>query len=244
MAIDTQDDGGVRIIRINRPDKKNALTQAMYRQMTAALQEADASEEIGAVLLTGTAGVFTAGNDLSDFLGEGEGGDLSAAMDLLRCAASIDLPLVAAVEGPAIGIGTTILLHCDFSFAAPDALFKAPFIDLAVCPEGASSLLLERRIGAQAARAMLMLGEGLSAERAAACGLLSAVSGDPQARALETAKALAAKPRMAMRETKSLLRSPERAEVLAAIDREAAQFERLMKTPAAQAIFAKFLTRS
>lgn len=234
---------GVMELIIDRPEKKNALTQGMYRAMTAALIEAQQSLEIGAVVLSGAGGVFTAGNDLKDFMAGGPVQGPAAAMDLLRHTATLDVPLVAAVDGLAIGIGTTILMHCDAVVAGPAARFKTPFIDLAVCPEGGSSLLFPIRLGRAATTRLLMLGDELLVEEAAAVGLVDRVVERPGAEAMTMAARLAAKPREAMRATKRLLREARGEAVLDTLDREADAFAERLGSAEAQAVIAAFFQR-
>lgn len=238
---------GVLTVAIERPEKKNALTQDMYRAIAAALRHAQDDTEIGAVLLTGaeteSGGVFTAGNDLMDFMAAGPSHGPRAARELLQAAAHLDAPLLAHVDGVAIGIGVTILLHCDYAFATPNARFKTPFIDLAACPEGASSLLMPRMIGKRATNDFLMLGKEISGEDAAACGLVAECSEDAATLARETAAALAAKPREAMRATKRLLRENRDGPVGEVIDREIAVFGERLQSKEAQAVIAAFFNR-
>lgn len=240
----TARDAGVMTITIHRPEKKNALTQAMYLDLAAALDAADADPEIGAAVLTGAGGDFTAGNDLGDFMRAGPhaatGEGLDAPFELLRRAATLDTPLIAAVEGVAVGIGSTILLHCDLAVAAPSARFKTPFIDLGLCPEGASSLLMPALLGRAATVRFLMLGETVPAEEARAWGLLDAIDDAPLPRAQAIAADLAAKPREAMRATKRLIREARGSGVLDAIEREGRVFAERLGAPEAQAAFAAF----
>ena len=149
---------GILTLTMARPDKKNALTGAMYDAMTAVLSLSTSDAAIGAVVITGTNGVFTAGNDINDFLAYR--GDMSASPGLrfIKALARCEKPLVAAVDGLAIGIGTTMLLHCDLVYASPTAMLKIPFVDLGLTPEGASSVLLPRRLGMARASELLMLG--------------------------------------------------------------------------------------
>lgn len=239
---------GVMTVTLARPDKKNALTRDMYRAVTAALAEADGDLEIGAVVLAGAGGAFTAGNDLADFMAAGgpspNGEGPQAAMALLHRLVALEAPLLAAVEGVAIGIGTTLLLHCDAAVAHPEARFKTPFIDLALCPEGGSSLLMPARLGRAATMRFLMLGEEVPAEDARAWGLVDAIDTDPLARAQTLAAALAAKPRAALRATKRLIRAAEGSRVRETIDREAALFAERLGSSEAQAAFRAFFQRA
>lgn len=237
-----EETGKVLTLTLDRPEKKNALTQAMYRTLAAELRRADGSPEIAAVIVAGAPGAFTAGNDLADFMG-GPSAGAAAAMDLLHAVCAMETPLIAAVDGLAIGIGTTLLLHCDFAYATPDAHFRTPFVDLGLCAEGASSLLLSERVGWTAARRLLMLGEALSGEEAAALGLVSATAADPLAAAQATAQTLAAKPTAALRATKRLLRDAREDAVRRAIDREAGVFAERLASPEAAAAMAAFFQR-
>ena len=175
-AVAVTDDGAVRIIRMNRPEKKNALTLAMYADMTRALREADQSDAIRCVMFAGAPGAFCAGNDIGDFLKAAEGGrDPRSAFDFLKALALGQKPMVAAVAGVAIGIGTTMLLHCDHVVAGADAMFSTPFLKLALIPEAASTLLAPMRMGYARAFSLLMMGRPLSAEEAKAAGLVNTV---------------------------------------------------------------------
>lgn len=236
-------ENGVLTMTFSRSEKKNALTQDMYRALNAGFARAADDASIGAVMLRGSGGVFTAGNDLTDFMASDLQSALAETMALLRGLGSFDVPLVAAVDGPAIGIGTTLLLHCDFAFATPAATFKTPFIDLALAPEAGSSLLMPAKLGANAARRLLMLGETIEALDAAAIGLVAGVYEDAEAKARETAAALAAKPREAMRTTKQLMRDAIGGSVEAAIAREGEAFTERLASREAQAAFAKFFAK-
>ena len=168
-----EDIAGVIEIHIDRPDKKNALTAPMYHAMTAALADASARADIAVVLFTANGDAFCAGNDLKDFMAGPEGG--AAAFAFIRAIAAFDKPIVAAVQGLAVGVGTTMLLHCDLIYAAPDARFIMPFVNLGLVPEAGSSLLAPAPLGHAKAAAMLMLGEPMDAEAADRAGLVTAV---------------------------------------------------------------------
>ncbi len=155
----TQDAEGVRTLTFHRPEKKNAFTHAMYEAATAALLKAGMDDAVRVVLLTGAGGSFTAGNDIGDFLEKPPAGEDSAVFQFLRTLVNYDKPVVAAVDGAAVGIGTTMLLHCDYVVATERARFVMPFINLGVCPEGASSLLVPRNAGMALASELLMFGE-------------------------------------------------------------------------------------
>ena len=195
-AVAVTDDSAVRIIRMNRPEKKNALTLAMYTDMTRALREADQSDAIRCVVFAGAPGAFCAGNDIADFLKAAEGGRDLRAFDFLKALALGQKPMVAAVAGVAIGIGTTMLLHCDHVVAGADATFSTPFLKLGLIPEAASTLLAPMRMGYARAFSMLMMGRPLSAEEARAAGIVNTVvdTAEVDAVALKAAQEIAALP--------------------------------------------------
>lgn len=204
-------DGAVLTITMNRPDKKNALTGPMYGVIADALASAAGDSSIRAVLITGTGDSFTAGNDLGDFLDAPPTGAESPVIRFLTALSSADKPVVAAVNGLAVGVGTTMLLHCDLVYAARSATFSVPFVNLALVPEAASSLLLPRRIGHARAAELFLLGGRLDARQAEAMGLVAAVFDDSQLvdEALQRARALATKAPNAVRVTKALLKRGE-----------------------------------
>lgn len=192
-------------IQLNRPQKKNALSPAMYGSLRQAIERADSDTSIHVITLTGSGDSFCAGNDLNTFL-EDPGSD--AAARFIKAIANARAPIVAAVNGVAVGVGVTMLLHCDLVYAAEDARFNFAFIDLGLLPEAASSYLLPRMLGYAAAAELLMLGEAFSAEKARECGFVNqVVAADAlDALAQSTAEKLAAKPPEALRQTKMLLR--------------------------------------
>jgi enoyl-CoA hydratase/carnithine racemase len=236
--------GGVLELALNRPAKKNALTSAMYKALIAGLIEAEADESIGAVLLRAEGGMFSAGNDIVDFIAAAQSGEEIAAVDFVRRIARFQKPLVAAVEGLAVGVGVTLLLHCDLIYAAPDAKFSMPFIDLGLLPEAGSSLLLPRRVGMARASAWLLLGEAFSAQEALAAGLVNAVlpAEELLGNAREKAAILAAKPRAALLEARRFLRG-DQDEINTRIDDELIAFRRALSGPAAMAAMAAFLNK-
>jgi enoyl-CoA hydratase/carnithine racemase len=237
-------DEGVVIVAMTRPGKKNALTGEMYDAMSAALSSSLGDAAIGAVLLTGSEGVFTAGNDINDFLARGGSMESSPALNFIKALARFEKPLVAAVDGLAIGIGTTMLLHCDLVYASPAATLKVPFVDLGLTPEGGSSLLLPRRCGMARASELLLLGETISAERAERFGLVNEVvpAADLHAHALEKAKALARKPPQALASARKMLRG-DVDDVLAQMDKEGREFAMRLGMPEARAAFMAFMQR-
>lgn len=203
---------GIQVIRINRPEKKNALTGEMYAAMAEEVIAADDNPDVRVVVITGSADAFTAGNDLNDFLNNPPSGDDSPVWRFIHGMAATSTPVIAAVNGMAVGIGTTMLLHCDFAYAAEDARFHMPFINLALVPENASSLLLPRVAGYRLAAELLMLGEPFDCETALRAGLITSIvpAGDLMATAMATAAKLAAKPPGALRHTKALMRGSDR----------------------------------
>jgi enoyl-CoA hydratase/carnithine racemase len=242
LEITVEDRDGVRHVVLDRPDKKNALTSAMYATLADAVGSASGGG-IGAVLLRSSSGTFTAGNDLRDFLDRPPHGDDAPVTRFLHSLAETDVPIVAAVRGAAVGIGTTMLLHCDLVYAAPNALLKLPFIDLGLVPEAASSVLLPRRIGRARSGAALYLGEAIDAAGALQSGLITEIVPDERldARAAGAAETIAAKPREAVRETKRLL-NYDRAAILEAMDRESRAFSVRLGSNEARAAMASFFS--
>lgn len=238
-------EGAVAILTLNRADKKNALTGAMYEALIAALAAAEADEAVGAVLITGSGGSFSAGNDIGDFIAHAASGAEMPAFRFVKAIAAFDKPLVAAVEGAAVGVGTTMLFHCDLVYAAPSARLRMPFIDLGLVPEAGSSLTVAMRFGHAKAAELLMLGDALDVGEAQRLGLVNDIvpAGELHAHALEKAQRLAAKPRAAMRATRRLLRG-DRGPLMARIDEEARAFAAAMKSPEAMAAFAAFMNKS
>ena len=240
----THIEDGVLTIRMNRPEKKNALTGAMYARFAGALVAAGDDPAVRAVLIEGVPGAFCAGNDLDDFLAAREVTETRPSHQLIHALRETTLPLVAAVDGVAVGIGTTMLLHCDFVYASPQAKFALSFVNLGVCAEAGSSLLLPRLVGYQKAAELLLLGETFDAATARDIGLVGEVLEGPALgeRALATARKLASKPRAALRTTKALLRRPEES-LDARIRQEIVDFTRLLGEPAAREIMGAFVEK-
>ena len=233
---------GVQTIRMARPEKKNALSIAMYHAMHTALEQSDASPDVRVRLILGQPGVFTAGNDIADFLeaGQRRGDGLSPVMKFLRALIFSEKPIIAAVDGLAVGIGATMLLHCDLVYASPESVLMAPFTDLGLVPEAGSSLVAPERLGYARAFAFLAAGEPLTAETAHAAGLINAVvpRESLEAHALTAAGKLAAKPREALALARRLLRG-DPARVWARVEEEGRLFtERLVSDEARQAFQA------
>lgn len=221
----TERSGFIVTIRMARPEKKNALTVDMYRGMTAALNEASHDPGVRVIVLAGAGGSFTSGNDLRDFATAPPTDSDVPAFQFLRVLATFPKPLVAAVNGVAVGIGTTMLLHCDLVVADPATRFSLPFINLGLVPEAASSLMLPRMIGHRRASELLMLGEMFDATTAERYGIINRISaaGEAESDAMRWAQALAGKAPNALRTTKALLKS-ETTGVLARIDEEGREF--------------------
>jgi enoyl-CoA hydratase/carnithine racemase len=243
--VDISRQGGFLELTLNRPAKKNALTAAMYGALNEGLDQAEADAAIGAVIIRGAGGVFTAGNDIADFARATQSGEALAAVTFVRKIAGFSKPIVAAVEGLAVGVGCTLLLHCDLVYISPDARFSLPFVNLGLLPEAGSSLLLPRRVGMARASAWLLLAESFDAQEALSSGLANAiVANDALAEfAREKAAALAAKPRAALLQARAFLRG-DRDEILARVDAELVAFQQALRTPQAQAALAAFLNKS
>lgn len=237
--------GPLTVVRFNRPDKKNAITTEMYVALAAALLAADADPDVLVVLITGSGGAFTAGNDLYDFLKHPPTGEGSPVFDVLTALATFSKPLVAAVDGVAIGVGTTLLLHCDLVYASDRSRFAMPFVNLGLTPEGASSVLLAPLVGFPKAAEWLYFGEPFFAAEALAAGLINSVHpvADLESVALARCQSLCAKPVQALRAAKALLRGPQRAMVRDALAREGQEFVTRLSSPEAIAAFTRFLSR-
>lgn len=214
-------------ITINRPERKNALTMAMYSAMAELLNSAATDPGVRVVILTGTGEVFTSGNDLGDFLGGSADGEESPVFQFMSALYNFPKPIVAAVSGPAVGIGTTMLLHCDLSIADDDAMFQMPFVNLGLCPEYGSSFLLPRIMGHAKASELLLLGKKFDAQTAADVNICNEVvySGEALGRAREYARDLVKKAPEALRLTKKLLRQGTHETGLAIIREEAGHFQ-------------------
>jgi enoyl-CoA hydratase/carnithine racemase len=240
------DDGPIRTVRMNRAEKKNALTVPMYEQMGAAIEGAAAAPAIRCVVIAGAPGAFCAGNDLQDFLAASASAEGLAPLlvGFLHMLARAETPLVAAVGGLAVGIGTTMLLHCDHVVASSDARFSTPFVHLGLVPEAASSLLGPRRMGHARAFALLAMGRPLDAAGALSAGLVNSVvaPAEVEAEAMKAAREIAALPVEALAATRALLRGPPE-EAVRRIDEEAAEFRRRLASPEARAAFEAFLSK-
>lgn len=237
--------GGVLTLTLNRPEKKNALTRAMYQALGEAIDGANGDADVRCVLIQANGDMFTAGNDLADFAAVGAGDpEARKAQEggnpLLVALGRAKTPLVAAVQGRAVGVGVTMLLHCDLVFVAEDALLTTPFVNLALLPEAASSILLPARIGHARAFSMFVLGEAIDGKKAEAWGIANAAlpAGEVQARARAAAEAVAARPPASVAITKALMREPE---LLAArMAEEGRHFIAQLKSAEAKEAFAAF----
>lgn len=235
---------GVLEMRLNRPEKKNALTRDMYDAMAAAFEQVDADPGLRVALLTGTGDTFTSGNDIADFQARASSNRESSASRFLPAIASMQKPLIAAVNGAAVGVGTTMLMHADLIVAARSARFVMPFTSLGLVPEAASSLLFPRLLGTQRASALLLLGEPLDAATAHAWGFVNRVVDDEALMdtARDMARRLATLPPQAVRLTKQLIRhgapdTPGR------MDEELALFRARLGSPEAKEAFAAFMEK-
>jgi enoyl-CoA hydratase/carnithine racemase len=235
---------GILRIEMRRPEKKNALTGAMYAAMADALERAAREDAVRVVLIHGQPGVFTAGNDLADFL-NGPGDPDRPVFRFLRGIAAAPKPLIAAVSGNAVGVGTTMLLHCDLVYAGASARFQLPFVNLGLCPEAASSLLLPRLVGHQRAAELLFFGEPFDAARARDIGLVNAIHPDAvlMDAALERARKLATLPAASLRATKMLLKKAQAAMVTQAMQDEGVIFQQQLASPEAKEAFSAFLEK-
>jgi enoyl-CoA hydratase/carnithine racemase len=249
MSIKTATLNGVATIEIARPEKKNALTIAMYQAMTEALAAARADNAVRAVLITGQPGIFTSGNDIEDFMarppGQGEDGLDSPVFQFMRALLDCDKPVVAAVTGAAVGIGTTLLLHCDFVYVSDEARLAMPFVGLGLVPEFAASLLVPQLMGPRRAAEKLLLGDPFTAEQAVECGIANAVL--PAAEVVNHARRMAERfnslPPGAVREAKLLMRAPQREATMQVIRNEGELFAKRLRSPEAMEAFQAFFQK-
>lgn len=236
--------GAVLEILFNRPEKKNALTRTMYQAVEAAFKLADADAGIRAVLLSGVGDTFTSGNDIKDFQARSATHEATHASPFLAALSSLATPLVAAVNGAAIGVGTTMLAHADLVIAVRSARFVMPFTSLGLVPEAASSLLFPRLVGHQRASALLLLGDPIDAETARDWGFVNQVvdAAELMSTARGIANRLAALPPEAVRRTKNLIKNG-RQDVAGRIEQELALFHQQLRSPEAQEAFAAFVEK-
>ncbi|MBW0148306.1 enoyl-CoA hydratase/isomerase family protein [Marinobacter arenosus] len=245
--IDVQQADGVLHLVINRPDKKNALTRSMYEALATAVNGANEDSQVSAMVISGAGAVFTAGNDLDDFRARATDDNPrpSAGLAFIETLMNCDIPVIAAVEGLAIGIGTTMLLHCDTVISARSATYKTAFVDLGLVPEAASTVTMTLHLGARRAADLLLLGEVLNGDEARECGLASRVveDGTAVAEALALAQRLASKPREALRASKRLMRAPWREQIKAALERERAVFSERLRSDDCRAALDRLARR-
>jgi enoyl-CoA hydratase/carnithine racemase len=242
--IDTRIDSGILTITFNRLQRKNSITGAMYTALADALAGGGSDPSVRVAVIRGHESVFTAGNDLGDFV-SGSPTEDSPVARFLQTIATFPKPLLAAVCGPAVGVGTTLLLHCDMVYAGDNAAFSMPFVNLGLCPEAASSLLLPQMLGYHRAAEALLLGEPMGAPAALAIGLVNKVlaPGEANAYAQEQARKLAAKPLSSLLEIKRLMKKGNEAAILQRIADEGDSFRRMLVEPAAREAFAAFMEK-
>ncbi|MEQ1534749.1 MAG: enoyl-CoA hydratase [Burkholderiaceae bacterium] len=238
-------ESGVMTITFNRIEKKNSISSAMYATMADALVEAEKSSAVRVVVFQGHEAVFSAGNDIGDFLNGPPSTEESPVYRFLNAISTFSKPVLAAVCGPAVGIGTTMLFHCDLVYAGDNAAFSMPFVNLGLCPEAASSLLVPQMMGYHRAAEALLLGEPFMAEAALEVGLVNRVLPPLEANnyAQAIAKKLAAKPLSSLVETKRLMKKGLATTVKAQMSEEGASFGRMLREPAAKEAFGAFLEK-
>lgn len=251
MATDSTDlirttrDAGVAFHQIHRPEKKNALNQAMYTGLIRALTEAEADDSVRVHVLQGVDGAFTTGNDIADFMGNPPTHPESPTVGFIMLLPRLEKPLIAAVDGLAVGVGTTLLLHCDLVIASDRSTFSLPFVNLGLVPEAGSSYLLPLVAGMARASELLLFGEAFTAQKAHESGIVNQVV--PAAALPATvnarAKALAQRPLTALKESKRLLRAPFRATVEEVMKRELVVFGERLASPEAQEAFLAFMNK-
>ena len=241
----THIDGGVMTLTLNRVDKKNSITSAMYSAMANALESANHDAAVRAVVIQGHESIFSAGNDIGDFLNKPPSTSESPVFLFLRGISTFPKPIVAAVCGPAVGIGTTMLLHCDLVYAGDNAAFSMPFVNLGLCPEAASSFLVAQLMGYPRAAEALLLGEPFTAETALEMGLINRIVPPAEVNALAQRQALklAAKPLTALIETKRLMKKGNAGIVAERMAEEGASFGRMLQEPAAREAFTAFMEK-
>jgi enoyl-CoA hydratase/carnithine racemase len=238
-------EAGVMTLTLNRVERKNSITSDMYGALADGLAQAEQDASVRVVLIQGHETVFSAGNDIGDFLNKPPAGEDSPVFRFLRGIARFPKPLMAAVCGPAVGVGTTMLFHCDLVYAGDNAAFSMPFVNLGLCPEAASSLLVPQMLGYHRAAEALMLGEPFFAEAAMEVGLVNRVLPPTEVNGYANAQArkLAAKPITSLVETKRLMKKGQQAAVVQQMDDEGASFRQLLTSPAAKEAFTAFMEK-
>ncbi len=242
--VDVKTENGIQLITLNRPDKKNALLQEMYAVMADSLIAADDDPNIRVTVITGTADSFTSGNDLGDFLNNPAQTDETPVARFIRCLAEIKKPLISAVNGLAVGVGTTMLMHCDLVYASSNAKFSLPFVNLALVPEASSSYLMPKMLGHQRASELLLLGEPFDAEKALRYGVINEItsSEDLLPKAMESAAKIALKAPEAVRLAKALMKNDQEA-VLKQMNAESEVFRDRLHSAEAKEAFTAFMER-
>ncbi len=245
MAIRFDKQQGIATLSFNRPEKKNAITAAMYQTLADHLQEVDRDDDVRVIVITGDGGMLTAGNDLEDFLKHPPQGDNSPVAQFMNALRAASKPVIAAVPGIAIGVGATLLLHCDLVYAADTAKFAMPFTALGLCPEFASSVLLTRIAGHQRAAEKLLLGESFNAAEAERIGMVNRVLPAAELTAFAQAQAakLAALPAESLRISKQLMKADLQTPIAAAMQTEMQHFTRLLQGPDAKEAFTAFMEK-
>jgi len=243
ILVHTED--GVATLSFNRLERKNSITSTMYAAMADAVEQAAADAAVRVLVIQGHETVFSAGNDIGDFLNQPPATADAPVFRFLRGIASFPKPVIAAVSGPAVGIGTTLLFHCDLVYAGDNAAFSMPFVNLGLCPEAASSLLVPQMFGYHRAAEALLLGEPFMAEAALEAGLVNRVLPPTEANGYAQAQArkLAAKPLSALIETKRLMKQGQATRVLEQMAEEGASFGRMLREPAAREAFTAFMEK-
>ena len=238
-------DAGVLSLTINRLDRKNSITAVMYAAMADVLIAADSNDAVRVLVIQGHETIFSAGNDIGDFLNKPPSTQDAPVFRFLYAISAFTKPIVAAVCGPAVGIGTTLLMHCDLIYAGDNAAFSMPFVNLGLCPEAGSSLLVPQLMGYPRAAEALLLGEPFTAETALEMGLINRIVPPAEASALaqQQAKKLAAKPLSSVIETKRLMKQASASAVKQRIHDESLSFGRMLSEPAAREAFTAFMQK-
>ncbi|MCA3237654.1 MAG: enoyl-CoA hydratase [Curvibacter sp.] len=245
MEILVHTEEGVRTISFNRLERKNSITAAMYAALAEAVSSAVDDPAVRVLVFQGHETVFSAGNDIGDFLNAPPADPEAPVWRFMRALAGFPKPVIASVSGPAVGIGTTMLFHCDLVYAGDNAAFSMPFVNLGLCPEFASSLLVPQMLGYHRAAEALLLGEPFMAEAALEVGLINRVVPPTEANAYAQAQArkLAAKPLSSLVETKRLMKRGQAAQVMASMAEEGQSFGRMLREPAAREAFGAFMAK-
>lgn len=236
-------ENNILTLTMNRPEKKNAITSAMYATLAEQLENANTNPDIRVVVITGAGDNFTSGNDINDFLQNPPTNENSTVSKFLRAIASLEKPLIASVNGVAIGVGTTLLLHCDFAYASETAVFQMPFVDLALVPEAGSSYLLPQMMGHRKAAELILLSKKFAAQEAQELGLINQVTSDLKTTTQETANTLVQKAPEALRLSKMLLKKGNAQTVKETMQTEGALFMKRLQSPEAMEVMQAFMQK-